>query len=202
MPKNLNFLASRFQQQLSFITEIDQLKQIIRQTLLLDSSKQENDAEHSWHMAVSIIILAEYANEKELDILKCVKMALIHDVVEIDAGDTYAYDEMAHQDKEEREQKAAQRIFGLLPPDLNKEYTDLWYEFEKGETKEAKYTGAVDRYMPVLHNYKTQGKQWVKHNISADMVLKRNKPIEEGSAFLWNEVKQMVAKAQSKGFLR
>ncbi|MGQ1787306.1 MULTISPECIES: HD domain-containing protein [unclassified Saccharicrinis] len=201
MPKLDSNLSSRFQQQLHFIIEIDKVKQIIRQTLLMDSSKQENDAEHSWHMAVTLFVLAEYANEKYLDLIKAVKMVLIHDLVEIDAGDTYAYDENAHHDKDEREQKAAKRIFGLLPDDLRIEFTQIWEEFEAGETAEAKFVGAIDRFMPILHNYKTNGKQWLKHGVTADTVLKRNNPVKEGSETLWNEVLRMVDDARRKGYL-
>ena len=201
MPKSNNHSITRFQKQLNFIIEIDKIKTIIRQTLLMDSSKQENDAEHSWHMAVSLFILDEYANEKDLDLIKAVKMALIHDVVEIDAGDTFAYDKKAHEDKEEREKKAAERIFGLLPDDVRAEYIALWEEFELGETPEAKYVGAIDRFMPVLHNCITKGKQWEKHGVTADMVLERNKPIEDGSQFLWDEVTRMVEVAKKDGYL-
>ena len=148
--------------QVSFITEIDKLKTIQRQTLLLDGSRQENDAEHSWHLAMMVVVLAEYSN-RPIDVARVVKMVLVHDVVEIDAGDTFAYDEGAHHDKEAREQTAADRLFGLLPKDQAMEMRALWDEFEAGETADAQFANAVDRMQPVLHNALTGGKQWLKH---------------------------------------
>lgn len=144
----------KFKQILDFVIEVDKVKQIVRQTLLMDQSRQENDAEHSWHMALVLFLFSDFTNHKNLDMQKSVKMALIHDVVEIDAGDTYAYDVKAHHDKEERELSAAKRIFGLLPVEMRSEWMNLWQEFEAGESPEAKYVGAIDRFMPILHNSK------------------------------------------------
>jgi len=191
-----------FKKQLDFIIEVDKLKQIIRQTLLTDSSRQENDAEHSWHMALAIFIFQEHAKIQPLDMVKAVKMVLIHDVVEIDAGDTFAYDLEAHSDKEERENKAAERIFGLLPEEQKQEYINIWREFEEGKSNEAKFVGAVDKFMPILHNYLTQGKQWKKHGVSAEMVQKRNSPIQQGSDVLWEKVLEMIEEGKEKGFLK
>ncbi len=202
MPKTIfPELNHRFKQQLDFIIEIDRLKKVVRQTLLMDSSKQENDAEHSWHMALSILLLEEYAILKNVNLLKSVKMALIHDIVEIDAGDTFAYDEKAHHDKTERELKAADRIFGLLPEDQYLSYKNLWLEFEEGKTPEAAFAGAIDKFMPILHNYITEGKQWKKHKVTAEMVLKRNAPIKNGSEVLWSIVENLVDDAVVKGYL-
>ncbi|MCW3805094.1 HD domain-containing protein [Plebeiibacterium marinum] len=192
----------RFKKQLDFITELDKVKKIIRQTLLLDQSKQENDAEHSWHMAMAIIVFQEFSNFRDLDLLKTIKMALIHDVVEIDAGDTFAYDSKGNADKFEREKISAARIYGLLPDEMGMELKELWLEFEKGETPEAKFAGAIDKFMPMLHNYKTKGKQWQKHGVTAQMVENRNKPMIEGSVFLWDRIMELVNDAVAKGYLK
>lgn len=192
----------RFQQQLGFLTEIDKLKSITRQTLLMDGETNENDAEHSWHLAMAVMILHEHGEAKHVDLLKVMKMVLIHDIVEIDAGDTYAYDEGAHYDKEEREQKAAKRLFGLLPEDQAAELRLLWEEFEAVQTSEAKLANALDRFMPMWHNYQTKGKQWQKHGVTQQMVLKRNESIKYGSTVLWEFAKQMVTEAVEKGYLQ
>ena len=193
--------TDRFRKQLAFIEEIDKVKQIIRQCSLLDESRQENDAEHSWHMAVAMFLFQEYANDTDFDMVKAFKMVLIHDIVEIDAGDTFAYDEAAHHDKEARELKAAHRIFGLLPDDVEDELKKLWLEFEEGLSKEARYVTAIDRFMPLYHNYRTKGKAWLKHGVTAEMVLTRNANIKEGSVFIWEEVVRIVADAKQCGYL-
>lgn len=143
-------MGEKLHQQIEFLLEIDKLKQIFRQTYLLDETRKENDAEHSWHFAMFAVLLCDYANEK-VDLLKVVKMALIHDLVEIDAGDTFLYDEVGHADKAEREEKAAERLFGLLPSDVGEELHMLWIEFEAKETAEAKFAGSIDRLQPFLH---------------------------------------------------
>src|SRR5438105_4045656 len=161
----------RLSQQLRFLIEIDRAKQILRQTLLMDSSRQENDAEHSWHMAVMAVLLAEYAVEPQIDLLHVLKMILIHDIVEIDAGDTFVYDTTGHLDKLDRERTAADRIFALLPADLGVEMRGLWDEFEAQETPEARYAAALDRFHPLLHNLETEGGAWRKHGITRDRVI-------------------------------
>jgi putative hydrolase of HD superfamily len=191
----------RFKMQLEFLTEIDKLKQILRNTILMDASRRENDAEHTWHMAVCAVLFSEYSNATEIDMLKVLKMVLIHDIVEIDAGDTFAYDVKGHEDKEVREQKAANRLFGLLPEDQCREFAELWHEFDKLETPEAKYASAIDRFMPIYHNYKTKGRQWREFKITKKMVLERNKTIEEGSKELWKFVERLVDDAVDKGYL-
>ena len=148
-------MTDRLQQQIAFLLEVDKLKQIFRQTYLLDETRKENDAEHSWHFAMFALILAEYAPEP-VDILKVIKMALVHDLVEIDAGDTFLYDEAGNADKAEREAKAADRIFALLPEEQGGELRTLWEEFEEKKTPEAKFAGAMDRFQPFLHNCNTQ----------------------------------------------
>jgi len=193
---------NRLHQQLEFLTEIDQLKSITRQTLLMDGQTLENDAEHSWHLALAVMILQEHGDDQQIDLSKVIQMVLIHDIVEIDAGDTYAYDEAAHRDKEERELQAAHRLFGLLPADQAEQMKTLWLEFEAAQSPEAKLANALDRFMPMWHNYKTKGKQWQKHGVTDQMVLKRNRSIEDGSPALWAFAKEMVADAVEKGYLQ
>ncbi len=192
----------RLQKQLDFIKEIDKTKQILRNTILMDASRRENDAEHTWHMAVCAMLFTEYSHEKNLDMLKVLKMIMLHDVVEIDAGDTFAYDIQAHEDKAVRENKAAQRIFGLLPDDQKEEFISLWREFEDYLTPEAKYAHLVDTFMPIYHNYSTKGLQWQKLNVTAARVLERNKHIQQGSPVIWAYVEAMVKDAVDKGYLK
>lgn len=194
--------TERFKRQLDFLVEADKMKQVLRNTILMDSSRRENDAEHAWHMAVAAMLLQEYANEKSLDISKVIKMALLHDIVEIDAGDTYAYDEKGHLDKRERESRAAERIFGLLPDDQCREFRAIWEEFEEGESPEAAFTAALDTFMPILHNYRTKGAQWQKNNITSAMVLARNSRVAKGSSELWEYINGIVADAVEKGYLK
>ncbi|MFT5369289.1 MAG: putative hydrolase of HD superfamily [Candidatus Latescibacterota bacterium] len=191
-------MSGRLHTQIGFLLEIDKLKQIFRQTYLLDETRKENDAEHSWHFAMYAVLLAEYANEK-VDLLKVVKMALIHDLVEIDAGDTFLYDEVGNADKAEREEKAAERIFGLLPPDVGEELHALWVEFEAKETAEAKFAGSIDRLQPFLHNIHTDGRAWGEHGISAKQIRERNGVIENGSKDLWAYAVSLLDEAVAKG---
>jgi len=191
-------MSDRLREQIGFLLEIDKLKQVFRQTYLLDETRKENDAEHSWHFAMFAVLLVEYANEK-VDLLKVVKMALVHDLVEIDAGDTFLYDEVGHADKAEREEKAAERIFGLLPDDIGEELHALWIEFEAKETAEAKFAGAIDRLQPFLHNIYTDGKSWREHGISANQILDRNSVIEHGSEALWHFAVSLIDEAVAKG---
>ena len=174
----------RLEQQFEFIREIDKEKFIGRQTYLSDGKRKENDAEHAWHMAIITILLSEYANE-EIDVLKTVTMLLIHDIVEIDAGDTYAYDEEAKKTQKEREQKAAERIFGLLPPDQGEKFKKIWEEFEARETKEARFARTMDNLQPVMLNDATDGKAWVEHGVHLEQIMKRNQNTAEGSETLW-----------------
>ena len=174
----------RLEQQFEFIREIDKEKFIGRQTYLSDGKRKENDAEHAWHMAIMTILLSEYANE-ESDVLKTVTMLLIHDIVEIDAGDTYAYDEEAKKTQKEREQKAAERIFGLLPPDQGEKFKKIWEEFEARETKEARFARTMDNLQPVMLNDATDGKAWVEHGVHLEQIMKRNQNTAEGSETLW-----------------
>ena len=193
--------ADDLQKQVEFIVEVDQMKQIFRRTKLIDETRYENDAEHSWHVSVMAILFQEHANEPDLDIARVLKMLLIHDIVEIDAGDTFAYDVEGHKDKREREEKGAERIFGLLPEDQGDELYALWIEFEKQETPEAKYATALDRLQPLIHNYYTDGEAWRKHNITAQQVIEMNEHIGEGSEVLWEFACDLIQKCVDKGYL-
>ncbi len=186
--------------QIEFIREIDKLKQVFRQTYLMDDTRKENDAEHSWHLAVMIILLAEHATE-DIDTLRTVKMVLIHDLVEIDAGDTFCYDTEGNKTKAAREQAAADRIFNILPAAQAAEIRALWDEFEARQTAEAKFAAAVDRLQPIMHNYATQGRAWREHGVTVDQVIARNKHIAEGSPELWKFTEQMINTAVEKGYL-
>ncbi len=194
-------MSKDLEKQIHFIIEIDKLKQIYRRTYLMDSSRTENDAEHSWHLAVMAMLLQEYAEARELDISRVMRMVLIHDIVEIDAGDTYLYDEKAAHDKVEREQKAAERLFGLLPDDQAQEFRALWDEFEEKATPEATFAASLDRFQPLLHNYTTKGKSWKDHNVTSDKVLNRCSEIRHGSSALWKYAEGLIHQAVEKGYL-
>ena len=191
---------TRLQEQIEFIIEIDKLKNILRQTVLMDASRRENSAEHSWHLSLMAVLLCEHAKE-EVDILKVMKMLLIHDIVEIDAGDTFCYDEKGNEDKAEREEKAADRIFNLLPSDQATELRSLWDEFEGRSTAEAKFANALDRFQPLLHNCQTEGLAWKKHGVKLAQVIEHNKPIAEGSPKLWECIEGYLNRAVEKGHL-
>ncbi len=188
--------------QLDFIEEIDKAKSIFRQTQLFDGSRYENDVEHSWHLAVMALVLTEYSNDQKTDISKVIKMVLIHDLVEIDAGDTFLYDEKFKESKAERETAAAKRIFGLLPKELETDIKTLWEEFEKCETKEAKFAVALDRLEPLMQNHKTKGHAWKKFAIKKSQVLNANKKIKEGSEELWNFALSLIEDSVQKGYLK
>lgn len=192
---------SRLAQQIQFIVEIDQLKQVLRQTLLMDASRQENSAEHSWHIAIMAILLAEYAPSPDIDILHVIKMLLIHDLVEIDAGDTFCYDVQGNLDKALREVQAADRIFGLLPEEQGTQLRSLWEEFEAQETVAAKFAAALDRIQPLLHNQQTQGGTWRIHGITRDQVLQRMYPVKEGAPDIWSAVEKIVEDCVAAGYL-
>ncbi|WP_199909989.1 HD domain-containing protein [Paenibacillus sp. CAA11] len=195
-------MRRRLEQQLNFIREIDRLKGILRQTILMDKSRRENDAEHSWHIAMMAVLLNEYAEVRSLDLLKVLRMLLIHDIVEIDAGDTFAYDAAGHLDKFEREERAAKRIFGLLPKDQADELLSLWMEFEGGDTAEAGYARAMDRIQPLLHNYYTEGEAWRKHGVARNQVLARVAELQYTVPPLYSFVTELIDDAVVKGYLR
>jgi len=190
----------RIEQQFRFLIEIDKAKNVLRQTLIADGSRRENDAEHSWHLAMMAAVLNEYA-EEPVDLLRVIKMLLVHDLVEIDAGDTFVYDEAGNSTKLEREKAAAERIFGLLPPDQQAEFRTLWEEFESLSTPEARFAAALDRLHPMLLNYCTEGGTWRRHRITKEQVVAKNRPIEKGSAALWRFACGLIEDAVARGFL-
>lgn len=192
---------TRLEQQLAFILEIDKVKNIFRQNYLADGRRQENDAEHSWHIALMAILLKEYA-EEEVDVLKVMTMVLIHDLVEIDAGDTYAYDTEGYATKRERELRAADRIFGILPADQCAYFRRLWDEFEEYETPDAKYAHLLDNFQPFLLNDASDGISWVEHQVQKSQIYKRNEKMEETSAIIWEYMKRVIDDNISKGKIK
>lgn len=194
-------MDERLKKQMEFVLELDKIKKIGRQTYISDASRKENDAEHSWHLAVMCMLLAEHANEK-IDVLKTMCMVLIHDVVEIDAGDTYAYDEAAALTKRDREEKAAERIFNILPKDQAVYMRALWEEFEEAQTPEAKFAHTLDNLQPLMLNDATDGRAWVEHDVAAEKVYKRNKNTKEGSEKLWDYTAGLIEKNIEKGRLK
>ena len=188
-----DYKMNRLEQQLQFILEIDKVKKIIRQTPLSDASRKENDAEHSWHIALMAYLLQEYA-EEPVEVSKVMLMVLIHDLVEIDAGDTYAYDTEGAKTKDERERKAADRIFGLLPEDQGMYLKALWEEFEAYETAEAKYAHMLDNFQPLLLNDASGGISWTEHQVKKSQIYKRNEKVEETSATIWKCMQDKIDK--------
>jgi putative hydrolases of HD superfamily len=181
----------RFRRQIEFILEIDRLKEVYRQSHILYADRHENSAEHSWHLAIAALLLSEYANQP-VDTSRVIRMALVHDLVEIDAGDTFIYDTAGNLEKAAKEEKAAERIFGLLPSDQRDAWRGLWKELEQRETVEAKFANALDRLLPVLHNYFTNGRSWKEHGITQQQALKKNAVIAEGSETIWNLVEKLI----------
>lgn len=184
---------TRLEKQIQFIVEMDKVKNIFRQTYLSDGERKENDAEHSWHLALSAILLKEYVSE-EVDLLKVITMVLIHDLVEIDAGDTYAYDSVGVKDKREREEKAAERIFSILPIEQGEYFRRLWEEFELYETEDAKYAHLLDNFQPILLNDASEGKSWKEHRVRKEQIYKRNEKIEATSEVIWEEMQKIIEK--------
>ncbi len=192
----------RLKKQLDFILQADAEKEIERRTLISSGKRFENDSEHAWHMALMAILLSEYANE-EIDVLKTVTMILIHDIVEIDAGDTYCYDYELGKSQREREVKAANRIYALLPDDQGKKLRALWDEFEANETPEAHFAHAMDCLQPTMLNNATNGEMWKKNGIKLSQVLKRNEYTEKGSKTLWDyQLNELILKNVEKGNLK
>ena len=190
----------RLSRQLAFIVEMDRLKGVLRQTSLIDGSRRENSAEHSWHLALAALALAEHA-PAGTDLLRVIRMVLVHDVVEIDAGDTFCYDDGAHLDKEERETRAAERLFGVLPADQAAEMRALWNEFEAGETPDARFAVALDRLQPLLVNFNSGGGTWKLHGITRAQVLRRMEPIREGAPGVWPWVERVIEEACERGYV-
>ena len=181
------------QKQMEFIVEVDKVKKIMRQTYLSDASRKEDDAEHSWHLALMAVLLKEYSNE-EVDLTKVIPMVLIHDLVEIDAGDTYAYSGESAAVTEARERKAAERVFGILPEDQGKVFRDLWEEFEAYQTPEAKFAHVLDNCQPMLLNDASNGLSWTEHQVRKSQIYKRNEHTAEGSRKIWNYMQSLIQK--------
>ncbi|MFW8651397.1 HD domain-containing protein [Vibrio diabolicus] len=192
----------RLEKQLALVIELDKLKSILRRTRVKSAEgRLENSGEHSWHVALMAILMEEHANAP-VDICRVMKMLLIHDVVEIDAGDTFVYDTAASQEQAEKEIRAAERLFGMLPSDQEQELLALWHEFEAAQTDDAKYAKALDRLIPMLLNYHNNGQSWKVHGVSREQALTINKRIEFGSVTLWDKAKELIEEATEKGWLK
>ena len=191
---------TRLSGQIDFILELDKAKNVLRQTLLLDRSRRENVAEHSWHIALMAALLSEYS-AAPVDIARVIEMLLAHDIVEIDAGDTMIYDEEGRRDKSDREARAAERIYALLPPDQGERLRALWDEYEECESSEARFAYALDRLQPLLHNLNTEGVMWGKHGITLSQVLAVNGRMADGAPALWEYVRPLIEAAVEKGHL-
>nr|WP_319554983.1 HD domain-containing protein [uncultured Vibrio sp.] len=192
----------RLEKQLKLLIELDQLKSVLRRTRVKSGEcRLENSAEHSWHVALMAVLMEEHANFP-VDIGRVMKMLLIHDVVEIDAGDTFVYDTVASKEQAEKEIKAAERLFGMLPSEQGKELLALWHEFEAARTDDAKYAKALDRLIPMLLNYHNSGQSWQEHGVTREQALTINKRIEFGSVTLWDKAKEMIEEATEKGWLK
>ncbi|KJY93081.1 HD domain-containing protein [Vibrio neptunius] len=192
----------RLEKQLALVMELDQLKSVLRRTRVKSAQgRLENSAEHSWHVALMAILMEEHANEP-VNIARVVKMLLLHDIVEIDAGDTFVYDTAASKVQAEKELVAAQRLFALLPNDQGQELLELWLEFERAESADAKFGKALDRIIPMLLNYHNNGQSWLEHGVTREQALTVNQKIEYGSQALWGKAQQVIEEATQKGWLK
>lgn len=193
--------SPRLARQMQFLFEVNKLKEVLRRTRLPNSQRLENSAEHTWHIVLMATILAEHAPAPGVDVVRVMQMLLIHDVVEIDAGDTFGYDTAGHADKRDREVRAAERIFGLLPADQAVLCRAWWEEFEAGETPEARFALSMDRLQAVMLNYASDGGSWREHHVTSDRVLQRNQAIEPGAPALWDFARGLIEDAVAKGHL-
>lgn len=192
----------RLEKQLALLIELDKLKSVLRRTRVKSSEgRLENSGEHSWHVALMAVLMEEHANAP-VDICRVMKMLLIHDVVEIDAGDTFVYDTAASKEQAEKEIKAAERLFGMLPTDQGQELLALWQEFEAAQSDDAKYAKALDRLIPMLLNYHNNGQSWKENSVTREQALTINKRIEFGSVTLWDKAKELIEEATEKGWLK
>ncbi|EGR1174845.1 HD domain-containing protein [Vibrio parahaemolyticus] len=192
----------RLEKQLALLIELDKLKSVLRRTRVKSAEgRLENSGEHSWHVALMAVLMEEHANAP-VDICRVMKMLLIHDVVEIDAGDTFVYDAAATKEQAEKEIKAAERLFGMLPTDQGQELLALWQEFEAAQSDDAKYAKALDRLIPMLLNYHTNGQSWKENSVTREQALTINKRIEFGSVTLWDKAKELIEEATEKGWLK
>lgn len=193
-------MKDRLLKDIAFIVELDKMKSILRQTSLIEEDRREDDAQHSWHISVMTMVLNEYANE-EIDDKKVIKMLLIHDLVELYAGDTFCYDEKGNEDKRERELLAADKIFGMLKEEKALEFRALWDEFEDMETPEALFAASMDRLQPMLSNYYNGGGTWKKFGVNKEAIYKRIAPVKQSSDKLWEFVEHMIEDAYSRGLI-
>ncbi len=193
--------SEKLKNQIAFVIEIDEMKRILRMNLHADGSKRENDAEHSWHLAVMAMLLEEYCSEK-VDIARVIKIALVHDLVEVYAGDTFAYDAKGYEDKDEREKMAADKLFGMLDDEQAAFFRALWDEFEEKSTPESRYANAVDRLQPLLLNYLTDGHTWKLGDVHAPQILKRMDIIRTATPELWHIVEGIIETSIKKGILK
>lgn len=192
----------RLEKQLALLIELDQLKSVLRRTRVKSATgRLENSAEHSWHVALMAVLMEEHANEP-VDIARVVKMLLLHDIVEIDAGDTFVYDAMASAQQEQKELDAAHRLFAMLPTDQGQHLLNLWLEFEASQSADAKFAKALDRIIPMLLNYHNQGQSWQEHGVTRQQALTINQKIENGSQTLWDKAKQIIDEATKNGWLK
>jgi putative hydrolases of HD superfamily len=190
----------RLRSQIHFLLRMDHLKHVVRRNYLSDGSRRENSAEHSWHLMMAVLVLGEYADEA-FDLPRVMKMLSVHDVVEVEAGDTYCYDPQAVAGQEQRERAAADRIFGLLAEDQGEQFRALWEEFEAHQTPESRFANAVDCFLPLLQNYSSRGRSWQENGVSASQVRERNERVHQGSETLWREAVNFIEDAFSRGLL-
>lgn len=193
--------TSRFEQQMRFLVEIDRMKNVLRQTLLADGSRRESDAEHSWHLAMYAMLLSEYAPEP-IDVSRVVRMVLVHDLIEIYAGDTFCYDKEGNKDKAAREAAAADRLYVMLPADQAGEYRALWEEFDRMDTPDSRFAAALDRIQPIINNYLTQGHTWKLGHVTSAQVYERMAPVKNGLPEAWKVVEWIINDSIKKGFLQ
>lgn len=193
--------VNRLEQQMRFLVEVDKMKSVYRRTILIDKTRRESDAEHSWHFALMAMLLAEYADPEKVDCARVIRMALVHDLIEIYAGDTFAYDVQGNQDKRQRETEAADKLFALLPEDQAAEIRALWEEFDAMETPDAQYAAAIDRLQPFLNNYLTQGHTWGLGGVKSAQVYERMDPIRVVLPEVWPFVDKMIQESIEKGYL-
>lgn len=193
--------ANRLEQQMRFLVEADKMKSVYRRTILIDRTRRESDAEHSWHFALMAMLLAEYADPETIDRERVVRMALVHDLIEIYAGDTFAYDVQGNQDKLKRETEAADKLFAMLPEDQGAELRALWEEFDAMETPDARFAAAIDRLQPFINNYLTQGHTWGLGGVKSAQVYQRMDPIRTALPEIWPFVDRMIQESIEKGYL-
>ncbi|MEG0832636.1 MAG: HD domain-containing protein [Oscillospiraceae bacterium] len=194
--------SDRFERQLEFLVEADKMKTIVRRTMLVDKSRRENDAEHSWHFALMAMILAQYCEDESVDMLRVLKMALVHDLIEVYAGDTFAYDKAGNLTKEKREKEAADRLFGILPEDQGAEIRALWEEFDAMETPDSRYAASIDRLQPFVNNYMTQGYTWAEGDVSRAQVYDRIGIVKSTMPQIWGFVEKVIEEAVENGQLK